>query len=301
MTVNVIRNGKFVDVLSALSIASLGLFINAMYFTFEYLEFKGSVWAEVWAAPIERALVMATVPLYIAIGYLYWLEKKARRKLEEATKMKDLFTDILSHDLLNPVNAIQNCAELLEDSSGDKELIDMIMRQSDRLTELVDNASKLSFVGAQEKLELMDSDLGEYARTAIDEMAPLAEKRRIKLVGEFDGKYPVKCNPIFGEVFVNFLSNAIKYGPTDSNVALTITDHGDAWRISVKDNGPGIPDEYKEEIFRRFERKDKGGVKGSGLGLAIVRGIVALHNGKVWVEDNKPRGCIFYVDFPKKE
>ncbi len=292
---------RFGDIAAAGSIASLGFFINLMYFSFEYLERSGNLLAQVWAQPVEHALVMAAMPLYLAMGYLYFGEKKVRRELEESNEMKDLFTDILRHDLLNPVNAIQNCAELLEDSLGDKELVAMVMRQTSRLEDLIENASKLAYLEAQKKLELVESDLGDYASSAIEEMTPLAEKRGIEIIGELDGKYPARCNQIIAEVFINFLSNAIKYGPSDAKVTLAIKDHDGSWRISVKDNGPGIPDEYKEDIFHRFERKDKSGVKGSGLGLAIVRGIMGLHGGKAWVEDNKPRGSIFYAELPKEE
>ncbi|MFQ5976480.1 MAG: hypothetical protein ACE5J5_09235, partial [Candidatus Hydrothermarchaeales archaeon] len=99
-----LKNAKFVDISLALVIGGLGFFINAIYFTFQYYERKGNFFALVWAEPVEHALVMATMPLYIAIGSLYLAEKRTRRKLEISNKQKDLFTDVLRHDLLNPVN-----------------------------------------------------------------------------------------------------------------------------------------------------------------------------------------------------
>jgi len=71
-------------------------------------------------------------------------------------------------------------------------------------------------------------------------------------------------------------------------------------KVMVKDRGEGVPDEYKEKIFRRFERRMKEGVKGTGLGLAIVRRVMEFHKGKVWVEDNPGGGSIFCVLLPKK-
>lgn len=296
-----LRNAKFVDIALALTIGSLGFFINAIYFSFEYLERSGNILALAWAEPVEHTLVMATMPLYIAIGSLYLHEKRTKRELELSNKLKDLFTDVLRHDLLNSVGVIQTSVELLEDNTEDREITAMIKRHISRLEDTIDNASKLARVEAQEKLNLEDSDLSEYVRTAIEEMKPLAQEKRIELKEEFEGRYPAKCNPIFREVLINLISNAIKYGPTDSKVSIGIEDDGNAWRIMVKDNGPGILDEHKEDIFHRFVRKEKGGTKGSGLGLAIVQGIVALHKGRVWVEDNKPRGSIFYVKLPKEE
>lgn len=294
------KRTSLVDIATPIIIASLGFFINAMYFGFEYFERTGNVLAQVWAEPIEHSLVVSTIPLYLAIGYLYWREKKTIKELKASNEMKDLFTDILSHDLLNPLNTIQTSIGLLEDCSEDEEIIAIIKKHAWRLEEMINNASKFSQVNAQEKICKVESSLRDYAMIAIEELKPLAEEKRIEIEERFDGSYPVKCDPIFGEVFTNLLSNAIKYSPTDSKVTIGIEDHDAYWKITVKDNGPGIPDEYKEEVFERFTRENKGGTKGSGLGLAIVRKIVELHKGEVWVDDNTPRGCIFNVKIPKE-
>ncbi|MFQ5974690.1 MAG: sensor histidine kinase, partial [Candidatus Hydrothermarchaeales archaeon] len=213
----------------------------------------------------------------------------------------DLFTDVLRHDLLNSVSVIHSSVDLLEDVVEDQEIIDVIENQTNKLEDTIEKASTLAHVESFEKLDLVGSDLSEYVKDAMEEMKTLAQKKGIVLKGEFEGRYPVKCNPIFKEVPINLISNAIKYGPTDSKISIGIEDDGDGWRIMVKDNGQGIPDEYKKDIFHRFIRKEKGGTKGTGLGLAIVQGIVALHKGSVWVEDNKPRGSIFYVKVPKEQ
>jgi signal transduction histidine kinase len=302
---------KFVDIASVVSISSMGFFINAMYFTFEYLVSKGNIIALVWAKPVEHALVMATIPLYMAVGYLYWNEKKNRRRLEQSNKMKDLFTDILRHDLLNPVGIIKNSVGLLEEDPDDKKLVEMIKKHTGRLEDIVKNASKLARIESLEKVELTYCDLSDYIREAIEEMEPLAREKEIEIIQELDGVFPAKCNPIFKDVITNLLSNAIKYSPNRSKVTVAIKDFDGEWKIMVKDNGPGIPDEYKESIFYRFTRREKGGTKGIGLGLSIVRGIVSLHGGRVWVEDNilevdergygktKKQGSIFCVALPK--
>jgi signal transduction histidine kinase len=300
---------KFVDIASVVSISSMGFFINAMYFTFEHLVNKGNIIALVWAKPVEHALVMATIPLYMAVGCLYWHEKKNRRRLEQSNKMKDLFTDILRHDLLNPVGIIKNSVELLEEDPGDKKLVEMIKKHTKRLEDIIRNASQLARIESLEKVELTYCDLGDYVREAVEEMEPLAREKGIEIIQELDGVFPAKCNPIFKDVITNLLSNAIKYGPERSKVTVAIKDFDGEWKIMVKDNGPGIPDEYKESIFYRFTRREKGGTKGVGLGLSIVRGIVSLHGGRVWVEDNiledkrygetKKQGSIFCVTLPK--
>ncbi len=297
----ILRNANFIDIALAGIIISLGFFINAIYFTFEYYERSGNILALAWAEPIEHSLVLSTIPLYLAMGVLYLHLKRTLNEQKFSNKQKDLFTDILRHDLMNSVNVIMMSAELLEYTKDTEEIKAMIKRHSKRLEETIDNASKLAHIETHDKLDLENSDLSEYLLDALEEMTPLAQENRIEFKREFKGRYPSRCNPIFKEVLVNLISNAIKYGPTDSTITLSIKDQGNDWKISVADKGQGIPDEHKKDIFHRFTRKEKGETKGSGLGLAIVHGIVDLHNGSVGVEDNPDGGSIFYVKLPKEE
>jgi len=107
-------------------------------------------------------------------------------------------------------------------------------------------------------------------------------------------------NPLIGDVIANFITNAIKYGPADSEIVVAIKKENSNYRISVADKGEGIEDKYKAAIFNRFTRLEKGAIKGSGLGLAIVKKIVELHSGRVWVENNSPKGSVFLVEVPQK-
>jgi signal transduction histidine kinase len=101
------------------------------------------------------------------------------------------------------------------------------------------------------------------------------------------------------DLFSNLVSNALKYASEGKMIEIGIRDTDDSWTVHVKDWGKGIEDEYKEKIFTRFKRLDKGGVKGSGLGLAIAQRIVDLHQGDIWVEDNPEGGSVFFVRLPK--
>ena len=89
------------------------------------------------------------------------------------------------------------------------------------------------------------------------------------------------------------------YSPEGSTIRIKVSEFGDRVVVSIADEGIGIPDKYKRRIFERFERGCKEGIKGTGLGLAIAKRIVEIHNGRIWVEDNNPKGSIFYVELPK--
>lgn len=223
-------------------------------------------------------------------------------QLEDLNQQRELFTDIMTHDLLNPVTIISNLAGMmLEDKPDDKTETElkMVKKNADRLSEMIETASKYAKLKSIDELEFKEKDLSVFIKDAIEHSKDFAKKKRIEIESNLDGSYPAKVNPFIEDVFLNLITNAIKFDPENSRIIVDIQDGGKDWRIGIKDFGEGIPDEYKKSIFHRFERIGKEGVTGVGLGLAIVKRIVDLHNGKVWVEDNPGGGSIFYVRVPK--
>jgi len=133
----------------------------------------------------------------------------------------------------------------------------------------------------------------------IEDFKPLLKEAEMELEYRSPGKMPMQASPVIYDVFANLISNAIKYAKEGKKIVIEAEEKDSKYIVKVKDFGEGVPDEFKKVIFERFKRKEKKGVKGTGLGLAIVKRIVELHNGKVWVEDNSPRGATFVVELPK--
>jgi signal transduction histidine kinase len=226
--------------------------------------------------------------------------KEKAEKLQRSNQLKDLFTDIMRHDLLNWVYVIKGASELIVGKESNlQEEIQMIQRNAAKLEKTIEDASKFAKLENLEETEFKEMDLATVIRECAQGLKNLAAEKKIKIECEFDGEYPARVNPFIEDVFSNLISNAIKYSPENSRVLVSIEGDADKWRISVKDNGEGIPDESKEVIFERFKRVGGGGVGGMGLGLAIVKRIVELHRGRVWVGDNPEGGSIFYVTVPK--
>lgn len=266
--------------------------------------------------PIKFALVESVIIGIIGLTALYLRERitakydflivqQARlrqelneyaKQLERSNKLKDIFTDIMRHDMLNPITVIRGCAESL---SEQKEMATIIKRNADRLREMIENASKYARLEEREELDFKETDLNVILKEAIENSRFLLDGKGMKVEYSAEGKCLAKTNPLIGDVFLNLISNAVKYSPEKSKIVVGLEDKNDEWEVMVKDYGVGIPDEHKEEIFERFKRGEKGSVKGTGLGLAIVRRIVNLHRGKVWVEDNPEGGSIFHVNVPK--
>jgi PAS domain S-box-containing protein len=226
--------------------------------------------------------------------------KRLLEELEETNRYKNLFLDILRHDLLNPAGVIDNYVDLmLEDArEGEKEDLLAMKRAVKKILGIIDDAAKLARL-EKIKLEFKDIDLDSVIREVIEDLRPMLEKAGMQVEYASRGSLPIRASPLLYDVFANLLSNAIKYARDGRRVVIEVEDEGENYIIRVKDFGEGVADEFKESIFERFKRKEKRGVKGTGLGLAIVKRIVEMHSGRVWVEDNSPRGAVFVVMLPK--
>lgn len=222
--------------------------------------------------------------------------------LEEANQLKDLFTDIIRHDLLNPLNVIKLMSELQLEKIRDDEVrkpLMMIKRNADKLIEMIKSASMYAKLESAKELEKSRLDLNKILRAVIDNFKPRLEEKNMRLEYLAKGECYAKVNPVIEDVFSNLLDNAIKYSPDGRKIEINIIDENGNYKIFIKDWGYGIKEEDKTKLFTRFMRVEKKGVKGTGLGLAIVKRIVTLHGGSVWVEDNPEGGCVFYVEIPK--
>ncbi|KXS43317.1 MAG: integral membrane sensor signal transduction histidine kinase [Methanohalophilus sp. T328-1] len=228
---------------------------------------------------------------------------KANEELVSLTKMKDLFTDIMRHDLLNPANLVRGFTDVLFDMEEEEEKIQVlqkIRRNNEKLIDMIESASKFSKLESLEEIEFETIDIKNIIKKVVDDFKPLLEEKQMSLEFAAKGEYNANANAMIEEVFANLLSNAIKYSPSESQIVMDILDAGDYWKVRVTDSGEGIADEDKPKLFERFKRVDKSGVKGTGLGLAIVKRIIDLHGGRVGIENNpEGQGSIFWVTVEK--
>jgi len=224
-------------------------------------------------------------------------------RLEEATGLKDLFADILRHDLLGPAATVQLSLDSLVNRQPDPEqtrrIVEAARRSCRKLIDMIEGAAKYAKISAAQEIEFETLELGALLKDILAEALQRAQERPARIVFEPGGEYRVLANPMIEDVFENLVSNAFKYGAADGTIRVDVRDDGDRWRVSVADEGEGIADEDKQKVFERFERLRKEGVKGTGLGLAIAKRIVDLHGGRIWVEDNPGGGAVFCVSLRK--
>ncbi|MEZ5336007.1 MAG: ATP-binding protein [Methanolobus sp.] len=231
--------------------------------------------------------------------------KQYSMDLKTSNELKDLFTDILRHDLINPATVIKGYVEFLieaEDESRKKEALKAIERNNKKLIELIENAANLAKFENMDELKFETLDLKEIITEVIENLSPKMMEKDIGIVFNPDKHYPADVNPTIEDVFSNLIGNSIKYSPEGTTITVEIKDLEDAWGISITDQGEGIPDTDKPHIFDRFKRAQKVNVKGTGLGLAIVKRIIELHDGDVQVKDGKDGiGTTFTVTLKKEK
>jgi PAS domain S-box-containing protein len=265
-----------------------------------------AMWFHIQVSPIKdsHGNVVAATTILRNVTESKWAElglKKYIKDLEEANQMKDLFTDIMTHDLLSPAGVIMNSAELLLDGAKDedKELLETIDWGAKRQIEIIELASKLSKLESREYMEKKKLDLKDIIARVIRDVEPLFEKEGMRIENKLPPGASVSASLILEEVFLNLLTNAKRHAPDGEKVVIEGGETDDGYTVSITDFGPGIPDNSKEDIFNRFMRRKKESVRGTGLGLAIAKRVVELHDGRIWVEDNPRGGAVFKVYLPK--
>ncbi|WP_440951442.1 ATP-binding protein [Methanococcoides sp. FTZ1] len=225
--------------------------------------------------------------------------KEYARKLEQSNELKDMFTDIMRHDLLNPAGVIKGFTELLLMTETDEQtrmLLERILKNNNNLIEMIHSAAEFGKLESSDELELNMQNVTEIIKHSMEILTTQASNKEIKVT--FNSKEPhyVMGNPVVETVFTNLISNAIKYSPEKSEVIVDIKEDEQYTEITITDFGEGIKDEHKATVFDRFKRVNKTGVKGSGLGLAIVKRTIELHKGEVGVRDNPAgKGSLFFV------
>ena len=229
--------------------------------------------------------------------------KQYSEDLKRSNELKDLFTDILRHDLLNPAGIIKGYTELLLVKEGDKnktKYLHKIKSSNEKLIDIIETAANFAKLESVDELEFEAKDIAIIIKDVVDNFIHQIENRQIEFEFKAKGTYRANVNPVIEEVFANMLSNAIKYSPPKSKIIVDVTDVGENWKVTVTDSGEGISDENKPLLFERFKRVNKSCIKGTGLGLAIVKRIIELHGGDVGVEDNSTGdGCVFWVTIKK--
>jgi signal transduction histidine kinase len=226
--------------------------------------------------------------------------------LERLNKMKSEFVSMVSHEFRTALVGIQGFSEMIRDEELQipdiKGLAGDINNDAMRLNRMISEMLDLDRMEAGKiHLELKPVDLNAILEDAIERAQVGAERHH--LVADLDLALPIASGDSdrLIQVVSNLLSNAIKYSPEGGEIRVMSRGHDGAVEVSVEDHGLGIPVEFIDRIFGRYERFESNRtakVTGTGLGLAISRQIVELHGGRIWVESAMGKGSMFHFSIP---
>jgi signal transduction histidine kinase len=187
-------------------------------------------------------------------------------------------------------------------SPAGREVLESTREEVVRMSRIVDNLLTLARVD-EGGLELLTTrvDVKEAVEAAARPLRPLADQKHVRL--ELGGSsYEAQADPQrLHQALTNFIENAIKFTQAGGEVAVTSWRRNGEVGVTVRDNGPGIPQEARAHVFDRFYRADPARGRdgsGSGLGLAICREIAEAHGGRVWVDSQEGTGSSFSLALP---
>jgi signal transduction histidine kinase len=273
-----------------------------------------------WASRrvLQPVRSMATTAHHIAAGNLdERLEAEGDRDLQPLTdsfnemvtalhqriEREARFASDVSHELRTPLAALAAGIEVVHRRRDDMPeraglAVDVLHEQVAEFEEVVLNLLEVSrFDAGVAQLDLQDLDLRRF----VPQVVSAAGCAPVPLHVDDDGPIHVRADPRrLRQALTNVLENASRYAGGVTQI--TLEDRGDAIRVVVDDDGPGIAEAERTEVFGRFARGDAarraGSTKGSGLGLALVHEHINLHDGRVWIEGAPRGGARFVIELP---
>ncbi|MCL2404986.1 MAG: cell wall metabolism sensor histidine kinase WalK [Defluviitaleaceae bacterium] len=267
---------------------------------------------------IDRAKAMAQgelsqeIPVHgkDEIGQLAYNFNHMARELSQLDTMRKEFVANVSHELRTPLTSICTYTETLldgamEDPETAERFLKIVDDEAQRMSLLVTDLLELSRLdSARTKLDQDVLDLIGLLRVTVRQGQVLAEPKNQTI--EFDPPeeacFILANAPRFNQVVFNILSNSIKYSPDDSKISVSVETTDDDYRVYIKDQGVGIPEDSIHRIFERFYRVDKGrsrSMGGTGLGLAIAKEIIEELGGNIYASSAVGEGTTMILRIDK--
>lgn len=238
------------------------------------------------------------------VFFLTWLWKdEKKRHKDEVVKVllkeRSEFIQNVSHQLKTPLSIMINSLE--KNIPSQQDWIEL-KKEMYHLIKVVEDMLLLAQVDAIQNLPLKNEDLLEIVSDSVDMIGPKAKEKGISIRFNVDEKLLAAHDrvelPVMGELLksaiLNLIDNAVDFSPAGEIVTVFVAYREGKFIIQVKDNGPGIAEEFIPKLYLRFSRSDRNKRKGSGLGLSIAKKIIELHNGEIQLMEHK-NGTVFEI------
>jgi len=236
--------------------------------------------------------------------------EEARSALQRADEAKTELISIVSHEMRTPLTAIKAYAESLLDNMDrpsfamQEKFLTVINEECDRLARMVNDVLDLSRIDSgRRRLRAEPLTVRAVVADVLPTLAPALAEKALQLRLDLPADLPrLEADlDLLKQVFVNLLHNAVKFSPAGKEIVVIARAEGERLRITVEDQGRGIPPDQLPRVFERFYRVEGGGserVGGTGLGLAIVKSVVELHGGTIRAESEVGAGTRFVFELP---
>ena len=227
------------------------------------------------------------------------------KELYNMENMRKRLTSDISHELRTPLTSIQTHLEAMIDGIWEPspERLNSVNEEVIRLSHLVNQLKNLAkYDNEKNKLEISEVDLKQLVKNIIYNNESYALEKNIKINSNLEEIRAFIDKEKISQVIINLLSNAIRYTNNNGEIFIKLYEFEDFIKISVKDNGIGIPKESLDYIFERFYRVDKSRCRntgGTGVGLTICKSIIDLHGGNIEVKSELNVGSEFIITIPK--
>lgn len=222
--------------------------------------------------------------------------------LKQREKLQNNYIRNLVHDLRAPVIAQERAMEILSDEMKDNELVEGMTKNNDAYLKMI-NAIIESFSHDDIEIEKMDFDFSKLADTVVDALKPMAKAKNIELRTAIQDKLTVWADYLsFNRIIMNLVSNAIENIDSNKTVTIEAKKNPKTTVITIVDNGKGMKEDEKENLFNKHLKENLGGKKSvSGIGLSIVYDLVEKNGGNIRVESEENKYTKFIIELLNEE
>ncbi|MFB6133088.1 MAG: PAS domain S-box protein [Halanaeroarchaeum sp.] len=227
--------------------------------------------------------------------------KEREKALESQRDDLDVLNQMVRHDIRNDIQLVRSYAELLEEhvEGEPADYLDIVEERTDRAIELTQTARELAAVLLHEETDPRGMTLDEPIVEQVEALRSSFPEANIEIDSPISDTRVV-ADELAEAIVRNLVQNAVYHNDKQTPfVSVSTKERSGAVRLMVADNGPGIDDVHKAEIFGQGEKGLES--DGTGIGLYLVKTLVDRYDGDVWVEDNDPEGSVFVVEFPKAD